>query len=79
MNEYLDECNVIDFFNNICELDNNNSDNALDSLINNIETAIENGSLNLLLSNFVSGNSNNFLIKDKKYHIKLLLQKIKKI
>lgn len=76
-NEYLDEFNAIDFFSNICGLDNN--DNDLDSLINNIISDIESGSLNSLLSNFVSENSNDFLIKEKKYHIKLLFQKIKKI
>ena len=63
--ECLDECNIFDFFNNICGLRNNNDKNFKDIMIKNIGNEIESGLINYIFkNNYYLGDINDFIIKD---------------
>ena len=76
--ECLNDCSVIDFFNNICGLRDNNSKRAIDYLIKMIEKAIENGKLNSLIIKVINGSSKDLLIKESKISYQITTSKNQK-
>ena len=69
--ECLNECNGIDFFNNICGLRDNIDNDNNDLLIKIIETDIESGLMKSLIGNLSNGKEAEFLIKEKEISYKL--------
>ena len=72
-NECLNECNGIDFFNNICGF-RNNTDNNKDFMIEMIENEIESGLMNSLIVNILNDTKEDLLIleEDIAYQISTL-------
>ena len=76
--ECLNECSVIDFFNNICGLRDNNNKKAIDYLIKMIEKSIESGKLNSLIFKVINGSSKDLLIKESKISYQITTSKNQK-
>ena len=51
------KCNIIDFFNNLCSMDNNKKAN-----VNNIRTQLMNGTLDPLINNLIDGDKKDLLV-----------------
>ena len=58
---YIEECNSIDFLNNLCKTNNNNNK---DKMVKIIESDIENHLLDTLISNIIYGEKKDLIIKD---------------
>ena len=69
-NNYICEengnCNLIDYFNNICEINNYNN-SKLNNIIINITTELTNGSLNKLISDIIYKNKTDLIIRTNNY------------
>jgi len=62
-NNKSDECNVVDFFSNSCNNENNDIiEKEIDDMINNIQNWILNGSLDTLISNTIEGKNEDLII-----------------
>ena len=62
-NECLAECKSRDFFNNICNI-NNNNEYVKDDMIENIKNSIENKNMDTLIENIINGEKKDLLFKD---------------
>ena len=63
-NQCLEECNSVDFFNNICGMNQDNN-NEKDIMIERIKNELIEGNLSSLISNLTSGDKDDLLIKEK--------------
>ena len=59
--ECVPKCNSIDFFNNICKINNQNID-AKELMVNTILNEIINGSVDLLLSKILNEDKKDYFI-----------------
>ena len=66
-NECLAECNANDFFNESCNI-NNNNEYVKDDMIKNIKNSIENNNLKPLIENIIDGDKKDIIIKDNDTH-----------
>ena len=72
-NECIKECNGVNFFNNLCKINNNDNitinntidSNAKDNLIKDIEEELMDGSLDSLIEKITNGDKNDLVIKEK--------------
>ena len=61
--ECIEDCSALDFFNNICIINNKNT-NAKEKMVENIENQIDDDSFNSLLENILNNDNNDLIIKD---------------
>ena len=72
-NECINICNGVNFFNNLCKINNNDNitinddidSNAKDNLIKNIEEELMNGSMDSLIEDIIKGDKKDLVIKEK--------------
>ena len=62
-NECVQECNTIDFFNNDCKIRTGNMD-IKDDMFSKIKEALQNGTLDSILENLLSGDKEDLIAKD---------------